>query len=250
MSGTEGERFAGLHDKYATEAATPTVRDFHAAIRGRFEQRFQESGLPWEEFVFNPEHTLTLEDLTAVEAEMLAGGYRFDHSAQVSVTEEPEKYKAGAAAPAAEASTEPVETVAAGEQLVVGHGDNVFATDANIEGVAREISTLERVMEMLSEGVPEDTIAIIDDCGGTMTAPIIADFKGILCLAGTVRTHLAILSREYGIPCLMATELDGLREGDAVRIETTKKPRDITPEGMAAAATSSGEQRATVWRIA
>ncbi|MGV1048424.1 MAG: PEP-utilizing enzyme [Solirubrobacterales bacterium] len=247
MSGAdEGERFAGLTDKYATEAATPTVRDFHAAIRARVEQRFRESGLPWEEFVFNPEHALTFEDLAAVEAEMLGGGYRFDHSAQVSVTEEPGKYKAGQRGAAAPQAEHP-DTVA--EPLVVGHGDNVFATKADVEGVAREISTLERVMEMLTEGVPEDTIAIIDDCGGTMTAPIIADFKGILCLAGTVRTHLAILSREFGIPCLMATELEGLREGDAVRIETSKHPRDITPEGMAAAATASGEQRSTVWRL-
>jgi hypothetical protein len=242
------ERFAGLQDKYAVEAATPTVRGFHAAIRARVEERFTDSGLTWNEFVTDPQYELSFDDLAAVEAEMLADGYRFDHSAQVSVTEEPGKYKAGA------------EGAGEGEQgehpdqvdgpLVVGHGDNVFATDGDIEGVAREISTLERVMEMLTEGVPKDTIAIIDDCGGTMTAPIIADFKGILCLAGTVRTHLAILSREYGIPCLMATDLEGLREGDAVRIETTKKPRDITPEAMAAAATASGEERATVWRIA
>jgi hypothetical protein len=240
--------FAGLNDKYASEAATPTVRGFHAAIRARTAERFAASGLSWEEFVFNPEFELSVDDLAAVEAEMLAGGYRFDHSAQVSVTEEPDKYKAGDET-AAEAEGEHAEAIGS-EPLVVGHGDNVFATEANIEGVAREISTLERVMEMLTEGVPEDTIAIIDDCGGTMTAPIIADFKGILCLAGTVRTHLAILSREYGIPCLMATELQGLREGDRVRLESSKTPRDITPEAMAAAATSSGSERATVWRIA
>ncbi|MBK5220790.1 MAG: hypothetical protein JJE35_13590 [Thermoleophilia bacterium] len=241
------ERFAGLQDKYAVEAATPTVRGFHAAIRGRVAERFAVSGLTWEEFVFNPEFELSTEDLAAVEAEMLGEGYRFDHSAQVSVTEQPDKYKAGAAKNGDEAEADHPDQLDG--PLVVGHGDNVFATDGDIEGVAREISTLERVMEMLTEGVPKDTIAIIDDCGGTMTAPIIADFKGILCLAGTVRTHLAILSREYGIPCLMATELEGLREGDAVRIETTKKPRDITPEAMAAAATASGEQRATVWRL-
>jgi hypothetical protein len=241
-------RFAGLEDKYASEAATPTVRGFHAAIRERIDRRFAESGLSWEEFVVNPDFELSFDDLAAVEAEMLAEGYRFDHSAQVSVSEEPGKYKAGTADAGTEPEAERAEA-AAGEALVVGHGDNVFATAADIEGVAREISTLERVMEMLTEGVPEDTIAIIDDCGGTMTAPIIADFKGILCLAGTVRTHLAILSREYGIPCLMATELDGLREGDKVRLESSKTPRDITPEAMAAAATSSGEERATVWRL-
>jgi hypothetical protein len=242
-----GERFAGLQDKYAVEAATPTVRGFHAAIRARMEERFSASGLTWAEFVTDPQYELSFDDLAAVEAEMLADGYRFDHSAQVSVTEEPGKYKAGAEGASGKESAHPDQVDG---PLVVGHGDNVFATEGDIEGVAREISTLERVMEMLTEGVPKDTIAIIDDCGGTMTAPIIADFKGILCLAGTVRTHLAILSREYGIPCLMATDLDGLREGDGVRIETTKVPRDITPEAMAAAATASGEQRATVWRIA
>ena len=241
--------FAGLNDKYESEAATPTVRGFHAAIRRRMEERFAESGRSWEEFVFDPDFELSFDDLAAVEAEMLADGYRFDHSAQVSVTEEPDKYKAGAPDAGARKEEE-VERAPAGDgPIVVGHGDNVFATDGDIEGVAREISTLERVMEMLTEGVPEDTIAIIDDCGGTMTAPIIADFKGILCLAGTVRTHLAILSREYGIPCLMAADLEGLREGDQVRVETSKKPRDITPEAMAAAATGSGDERATVWRL-
>jgi len=71
---------------------------------------------------------------------------------------------------------------------MVGTGDNVFSTD-DMTGVARFISTVERVMEMLVEGVPEHTIAVIDDSGGTLTAPILADFAGVICLGGTVRAQ-------------------------------------------------------------
>ena len=64
-------------------------------------------------------------------------------------------------------------------------------------------------MAMLTEGVPADTIAVIDDSGGTLTAPILGDFKGVVCMGGTIRSHLGILTREYGVPCLMAAKLDG-----------------------------------------
>jgi hypothetical protein len=40
-------------------------------------------------------------------------------------------------------------------------------------------------------------------------------------MGGTVRSHLGILTREYGIPCLMAAELDGLKDGDRVAVEYT-----------------------------
>jgi phosphohistidine swiveling domain-containing protein len=234
--------FAGLNDKYEVDPATPTVRVFHAAIRARVAERFEASGKTWEEFVLDPQHELGFEDLAAVERELLDAGYRFDFSAQVSLQEEPDKYKRVQA----DAGERP-ETIDA--PLAVGSGDNVYRTEADVEGVARQISTLERVMEMLTGGVPDDTVAIIDDSGGTMTAPIMQGFKAMVCLEGTVRSHLAILSREYGIPCLMAAEVTGLRDGDRVRIETTKPVREVTPEAMAAQATLSGEERALIWRI-
>jgi hypothetical protein len=47
----------------------------------------------------------------------------------------------------------------------------------------------------------------------------------------------------------MAAEVQGLRDGDQVRIETTKQARSVTPEAMAAQATLSGDERAKIWRI-
>lgn len=53
------------------------------------------------------------------------------------------------------------------------------------------VSTIEQVMEFLTDGIPPGTIAVIDDSGGTLTAPIIEGFAGVICLGGTVRSHLA-----------------------------------------------------------
>jgi phosphoenolpyruvate-protein kinase (PTS system EI component) len=69
--------------------------------------------------------------------------------------------------------------------------------------------------------VPPGPIAGIDDSGGTLTAPLIEHFAGVICAGGTVRSHLGILTREYNIPCLMNAKLAGVKEGDRVLIETT-----------------------------
>ena len=69
---------------------------------------------------------------------------------------------------------------------MVGGGDNVFKA-GDLTGIARFISDVDRVMDMLTEGVPPDTVAIIDDSGGTLTAPILEEFTAVVCKGGSVR---------------------------------------------------------------
>ena len=213
-----------LDDKWGKEAMMPTVEFYHAAIRRRVAEKFTASGKTWEEFVVDPSLELTRADFEEIEKELLATGYRFETSAQISIIEEPDKYK-------------PLQGVGdSGQQgkddqgrLIVGTGDNVFQA-ADLEGTARFVGTVDVVMDMLINGVPEGTIAIIDDSGGTLTAPILENFAGVVCMGGTIRSHLGILTREYGIPCLMASELDGLVEGDRIAVEYSKPAADAYAE--------------------
>jgi hypothetical protein len=225
-------------NKWARESQFPIVERYHSAIRTIVAERFAASGKAWEELVHDPAAELSREDFEQVEADLLATGYRFEASAVVSLKEEPEKYKPLAA------------IVDSGEEhfddegrRIVGTGDNVFSTDEVI-GVARFVSTVERVMEMLVDGVPERTIAVIDDSGGTLTAPILADFAGVICLGGTVRAHLGILSREHHVPCLMAAQIDGLKEGDEVLVEYSKRAADAYADAQTAT-----EQRARILKV-
>lgn len=205
-----------MDDKWGKPAMTPVVEHYHRAIRELVAERFAASGRSWEDVVHDPAVELTSEDFAAIEKSLLDTGYRFDTSAHVSLQEAPEKYK-----PLATVGDSGSQTTDEQGRKVVGIGDNVFSAK-DLVGTARFVGTVDVVMEMLLEGVPEGTIAIIDDSGGTLTAPILEGFAGVVCMGGTVRSHLGILTREYGIPCLMAAELDGLADGDTIHVEYSK----------------------------
>jgi signal transduction protein with GAF and PtsI domain len=98
-------------------------------------------------------------------------------------------------------------------------------------------------MELLMNGVPPDTIAVIDDSGGTLTAPILEHFKAIVCMGGSVRSHLGILSREHGIPCLMNAKVAGIKNGDRLELNVT------APAKTAQDYQQGIEKTAEVWKL-
>lgn len=68
----------------------------------------------------------------------------------------------------------------------------------------------------------ENTIAFVESGGTTFLGPILGQLGGIVCRTGTLRSHLAIVSREYELPCIVGTELtEELSTGDRVRIDDT-----------------------------
>lgn len=222
--------------KWGKKAMTPTVEFYHSRIRELVAERLAASGKPWSEAVVDPDLEFTKADFERLEAELLATGYLFEMSAQISQQEEPDKYKSLAGVQ----NSGNREKDSMGRE-VVGTGDNVFNAAANVIGTARLISNVEIVMEMLLNGVPDGTIAVIDDSGGTLTAPILEGFAGVVCMGGTVRSHLGILTREYGVPCLMAAELDGLSDGDTIEVEFARSSVEGTGE--------DANSRRRIWKI-
>jgi phosphohistidine swiveling domain-containing protein len=198
--------------KWGTTEMLPLPARFNAAVRERVAERFAATGAAWKDVVFARQYDLfTADDARAVEQEALASGYRFDFSATVSLESEPEKYKRPERAAAGFH-----ESAAVDGRRQVGVGDNVIRKAVNVTGPVALISTIDQVMDYLADGVPEGTIAVIDDSGGTLTAPIIEHFAGVICLGGTVRSHLGILAREYDVPTVMNSKLDTLTDGDVV----------------------------------
>lgn len=207
--------------KWGAEELTPVPKQFNAAIRELVAARVAESDRPWSELVTSGTFDLfTAEDAIAVEKSILDTGYRFEFSATASLESEPDKYKRPEGLPHDEVFH---NEVVDGRRLV-GHGDNVLRKEAPMSGTVALISTIEHVMEHLEGGVPENAIAVIDDSGGTLTAPIMEGFAGIICLGGTVRSHLGILAREYDVPTLMNCTIGDLVDGDRVEIEVTAAP--------------------------
>ena len=46
-------------------------------------------------------------------------------------------------------------------------------------------------------------ICLVEEAGTTTLGPILSDLNGVLCTTGSAGSHLAIVSREFGLPCIM-----------------------------------------------
>lgn len=212
--------------RYARPPASPVVEATLSLVQALSREAFAKSGLDWDSFALHAADDLvTRDDIEKVEASLLASGHRFDWSAASSVAERPDAYKPAAGTAEGDAGfthpDAPQSDVDDRGYALRGEGDNVVRYAADVIGTARYIRTNDRVLDLLTNGVPAGTIAVIDDSGGTLTAPIIEQFAGVICAGGTVRSHLGILTREYGIPCLMNAKVSGIRDGDRVAIEAS-----------------------------
>ncbi|HEX4109946.1 MAG TPA: PEP-utilizing enzyme [Solirubrobacteraceae bacterium] len=116
----------------------------------------------------------------------------------------------------------------------VGKGLTVY-TGEPVEGPVRWLDSPQAVIEFVGEGDVENTIALVR--GGTttfLTPALNAGVKGIMTLQGAPESHLGILSREYGIPCIMGVAFEkGVRtsrgetipaDGVTVRLDISSSP--------------------------
>jgi PEP-utilising enzyme, mobile domain len=237
-------------DRYGNAPSSVLVEAVHNAVRDLVRRRFTASKEQWSEFVLGSSNELiTKSDFEAIERRILETGYRFAWSSMLSLRDRPEIYahagEAGEVGPSFSFEHPDAPFLEADPQGLElrGVGDNVVRHASNTNGIASYIRTSERVISLMKNGVPDNLIAIIDDSGGTLTAPVLEKFKGVICAGGTVRSHLGILTREYGIPCLMNAKIAGIYEGDRVELETS-----------AAAKTGEAYQRgqemtARIWKV-
>ena len=181
-------------------------------------ENLEKSGRTWSELVgqhwaqlLTREQTQAIADgiLTEFQASQ---GRKFYAGAEISVLDKPHMYVLRSDGDIYYDASE----FTAG---AIGDGDNVFRTD-DVTGNVLVIRKVSDVNRLIDDGVPEGTIAVIDDSGGTLTAPLLPDFEAVICLAGTVRSHLGILGREFGVPTLMASRLSRpLVDGERVTVK-------------------------------
>lgn len=110
-----------------------------------------------------------------------------------------------------------------------GQGQPMWQGDA-LEGTVREVRTPQDVIALLQEA-PEDLIILMHTAGATTLSPLFSDIRGLICTTGTGGSHVAILAREFGIPCTVGTALE--REdldGSRVRMDPSGAV-ELLPEG-------------------
>ena len=97
----------------------------------------------------------------------------------------------------------------------VGVGQNLFCA-GEVRGVARWFRTPADVVSTVGEDLT-GVIAFVFQGGMTFLSPILSDVSGVVCTTGSLESHLAMLAREFEMPCVMGAQLDAVvTDGDTV----------------------------------
>jgi phosphohistidine swiveling domain-containing protein len=105
---------------------------------------------------------------------------------------------------------------------VVGRG--LVVSGSGCSGTGRQANELEQVFELLKDPGLDEAILLVDSPSATAIVPLLAKVKGIVCSDGGMTSHLAIVSREFGLPCVMAADVESLGDLDG-------KPLVVSAEG-------------------
>ena len=91
------------------------------------------------------------------------------------------------------------------------------------------VETVEDVINLFDSA--EGKICIVEESGTTTLGPILSDLTGILCTTGSAGSHLAIVSREFDLPCIMGVRFNvkdlNKLNGKKSKIVTEEEDRGI-----------------------
>jgi phosphohistidine swiveling domain-containing protein len=88
-----------------------------------------------------------------------------------------------------------------------------------VAGTAVYVGSAARAMEIINEDMSA-SVLVVESSSVTGVAPILPDVLGVVCLSGGPTSHLALVAREFGVPCVMgATFADPPQEIDGLRLE-------------------------------
>lgn len=101
--------------------------------------------------------------------------------------------------------------------MELGSGVTVFTASA-VVGEWRMLHSPDDVLALMDTGA-EGVVAGVQDAGATFLAPIFDELTAVVCMSGTPSSHIGIVSREYQVPCIMATVFSGDLPEDGTAVE-------------------------------
>lgn len=108
----------------------------------------------------------------------------------------------------------------------IGEGLNaLFSGGAEVEGTLKEIRSPRDALDLCEGEASQNLIVLLKTAGVTIITPILSMIKGIICTTGGTSSHLAIISREYRIPCIMATSFSQCEDLDGKEVKLQLRRR-------------------------
>src|SRR2546429_7907615 len=99
----------------------------------------------------------------------------------------------------------------------IGRGAKVF-DHGPVRGRWTPLDGPDDVLALMDTGA-EGVVARVRDAGATFLAPIYHELTAVVCTSGTPRSHIGIVSREFQVPCVMATVFSAAEPGNGREVE-------------------------------
>jgi phosphoenolpyruvate-protein kinase (PTS system EI component) len=98
-------------------------------------------------------------------------------------------------------------------------GKGMMTSGSECTGTLRVVETVQDVLGLMKTDV-SDVIIFTRSASATTVTPLFAKIKGVVCTAGGPTSHLAIVAREFDVPCVMASEVqyEGSLDQQSIRI--------------------------------
>ncbi|HEY2715169.1 MAG TPA: PEP-utilizing enzyme [Solirubrobacterales bacterium] len=119
-----------------------------------------------------------------------------------------------------------------------GSNDRLLATgtvasQGTAEGVLTPAMSVAEVLKLMSEDVGE-AILWVEHASVTSVVPILPRVRGVVCEGGGLTSHLAIVSRQFGLPCVVAADFSvPPEEAKGRRVEILEDGRIVFAENGA-----------------
>ncbi len=85
-------------------------------------------------------------------------------------------------------------------------GRGILTSGGECRGTLRVVESIEDVLRLL-RGDLSEIIVLTHSASATAITPLFPKIKGLICTTGGPTSHLAIVAREFDLPCLMASEI-------------------------------------------
>jgi phosphohistidine swiveling domain-containing protein len=115
------------------------------------------------------------------------------------------------------------------QEEVLGEGDLV--SGKSTAGVARRVVSIEDVLELLSAPDLGEMILLTESASATAIMPLLTEVRGVICTAGGRTSHLATVSRELGLSCVVGAAFTGGGDLDGRRVVIAEDGRVLSGEG-------------------
>lgn len=90
---------------------------------------------------------------------------------------------------------------------VLGQGELV--SGVRTAGIARPVASVADVLDLLGDPALANVIVVTDSASATAIMPLLTEVAGVICSAGGRTSHLALVSRDLGLACVVGVAFSG-----------------------------------------